>query len=125
MLTVHGSKSPPSLEESQEIARDYLIDSPTFKFDGMEEGVKLIDFEDLDEANSWAFDYEFECINAGYGDRSGQSAAGVVTPHAARITVAGGEVTSAIIDQKWDMMEQKTIEPGVGRPIFIQLQYVP
>lgn len=110
-----------SLEESQEIARDYLIDSPTFKFDGMEEGVKLIDVKDLDEANGWAFDYEFECINAGYGDRSEQSVAGVITPHAARIAVAGGEVTSAIIDQKWDMMEQKTIDPSTGRPTFIQL----
>ncbi len=89
----------------------------------MEEGVKLIDVEDLDEANSWAFDYEFECINAGYGDRSGQSVIGVITPHAARITEVGGEVTSAIMNQKWDMMEQKTIEPGAGRLIFTQLQY--
>ncbi len=95
----------PSEEESQEIAIEYLLNCSTFKFDGIEDSVRLVATNTLRGPNSWEFIYEFECLHAGYGDRSGQYVAEVITPHTARIIVVRGEVTSAI-DEKWDMMKQ-------------------
>jgi hypothetical protein len=39
-----------------------------------------------------------------------QMLAQVITPHTARIIVEQGRVTSAIMDEKWDMLEQKLID---------------
>jgi len=39
-----------------------------------------------------------------------QMLAQVITPHTARIIIEQGRVTSAIMDEKWDMLEQKMID---------------
>ena len=41
---------------------------------------------------------------------AGQMLAQVITHHTARITVEQGRVTSAIMDEKWDMLELKLID---------------
>jgi hypothetical protein len=34
----------------------------------------------------------------------------VITPHQAVITVEKGKITSAIMDEQWDMMKQKMLK---------------
>jgi len=104
-----GGPARVSEEESQEIARDYLIDSPTFKFDGIADSLELTATNTLRSPYSWEFVYEFESAHAGYGDRTGEVVLEVITPHTAGITVKRGEVTSAIMDEKWDMMKQELL----------------
>jgi hypothetical protein len=53
--------------------------------------------------------YEFMSSQAGYGDRSGEAPAQVITQHTIVVRVAGGEVTSAIIDGIWDEMYQRML----------------
>ena len=53
--------------------------------------------------------FEFDCRHAVYGDRTGLSLAQVITPHTARIVVMEGEVVSAVLDDRWDMIEQVMI----------------
>lgn len=98
-----------SKEKSQEIARDYLRNSPTFKFDGMEDTLRLVETNTMRCPYCWEFVFEFASRHAGYGNRSGQILAQVITSHTARIMVQEGEVVSAIMDDKWDMMWQKMI----------------
>ncbi len=57
----------------------------------------------------WEFTFEFDSRHAGYGDRTGQVLAQVITPHRAVVTVEEGEVTSAVMDGKWDMLRQEMI----------------
>jgi hypothetical protein len=95
-----------TLEESQQIALDYLKNSPTYQFDGIEDTVELIDTLTLRCPSCWTFVYKFESRHAGYGDRTGQMLAQVITPHEAAITVIQGEVTNAVMDGKWDMQFQ-------------------
>ncbi|MFO8100736.1 MAG: protease inhibitor I42 family protein [Dehalococcoidia bacterium] len=109
-----GTESTPEPEgvteaESQQIALDYLLQSPTFLFDGMEDSVQLVETETLRCPYCWTFVYDFECRHAGYGDRTGQVLLQVITPHTARITVQEGEVTGAVMDERWNMMTQKEI----------------
>lgn len=100
-----------SQEESEEIARNYLLNCPTFKFDGIEDTVELVATNTMKCPYCWEFVFEFQCRHAGYGDRTGQILAEAITPHTAKIIVEQGEVISAIMDDQWDMMEQ-VIPPG-------------
>jgi hypothetical protein len=97
-------------DESQLIARDFVIKEPTFAFDGMLDTLNLVETITLRCPYCWEFVYEFDCAAAGYGDRTDVIVAQVITPHSARVTVQEGVVTSAAMDGKWDMIEQKLIE---------------
>jgi hypothetical protein len=98
-----------SQEESQEIARQYVINEPTFVFDGMGETLALVNTTTLKCPYCWEFAYQLDCRQSGYGNRTGLMVAQVITPHTARIVVQEGKVTSAVMDGSWDMMGQKTI----------------
>ena len=97
-------------EGSRQLAERFVRQSPTFAFDGNEETLELVKTLKLDSENDWQFVYQFESAHAGYGDRTGQMLAEVITRHEARITVEQGEIKTAIMDEKWDMLEQRMID---------------
>jgi hypothetical protein len=101
-----------SQDESRSIARAYVVNSPTFRFDGMEETLELVSEDTLRCPYCWEFVFEFDSRHSGYGDRTNQALAQVITPHTARITVQEGEVVSAVMDGKWDMMKQELLPAG-------------
>lgn len=45
--------------------------------------------------------------NSGYGDRKGAVVASVITTHTAKVVVEGGTISSAILDDVWDMLAQR------------------
>lgn len=96
-------------EESQKIAEDFVRNSPTFVFDGIEDTLVLTDTVPLVTPNGWQFMYEFDSRHAGYGDRTGQVLAQVITPHRAAIMVEEGEITLAVMDERWRMDTQEII----------------
>ena len=107
-----GCKSPETLvteEQSQEIARQFVLNEATFKYDGMEETLKLVATNTLSSPYTWEFVFEFQSRHSGYGDRTGMVLLQVITPHMARIAVKEGKVESAVMDDRWDMMKQKFI----------------
>jgi hypothetical protein len=108
-VTVSQESSVITEEKSHSIALDYLRNSPTFKFDGIENTLKLVSTAALGKLYSWRFDYEFQCRHAGYGDRSGQILLQVITFHKAQIVVEKGEVAYAVLDGKWNMLRQKAV----------------
>jgi len=95
-------------KESKEIARNFVENSATYKFDGF----------DLESKETmvmrcpycWQFIFEFQSRAAGYGDRTGKMLAQVITPHITVVTVTEGEVKAALLDGKWDMVKQETIK---------------
>lgn len=101
-----------SREESQQIAEGFLRSSPTFKFDGMENTLKLVSTAVREKPYCWEFEYEFKCRQAGYGDRSGKILAQVITFHRAMIVVQRGEVIYAMLDGRWDILSQKIVKGG-------------
>lgn len=96
--------------ESREIAENYVRNSPTFKFDGIEDSLRLVATNPLRCPSCWEFVYQFQCAHAGYGDRTGKVLAQVITPHTASIVVQEGRVVSATMDGRWDMIKQSMIE---------------
>lgn len=71
-VTELGAFRQMSEEESRRIAEEYLRNSPTFVFDGMEETLILADTLTTQHPYSWIFVFEFDSRHAGYGDRTGQ-----------------------------------------------------
>jgi hypothetical protein len=95
--------------QARNLAEDFVRNSPTFVFDGIEDSLKLVETLYPDIENSWTFVFQFESRQAGYGDRTGQVLAQVITPHEAVITIEQGEVKSAVIDETWDMLTQQPV----------------
>ena len=99
-----------SEEESRRIAKEFVKSSPTFVFDGIEDTLRLTDTITLRCPHCWQFIFEFDSGHAGYGDRTGQALAQVITHHIAQITIVMGEVKSAVMDDMWDMLNQENID---------------
>ncbi len=110
-LTVAGQacQTQYTEEASRDIAEEFVKNSPTLTFDGIEGSLELVETLYPDIENAWTFVYRFESRHADYGDRTGQVLAQVITPHEVTITVEQGKVKSAIMDEKWDMIDQKML----------------
>jgi hypothetical protein len=108
-------------EGSRELADDFVRNSPTYFFDGIEESLILEETvwllkenkpgspETLPKVHGWSFTFKFESAHSGYGDRSGKVLTQVITSHEAVIMVEAGEVASAIMDGDWDMINQRML----------------
>ena len=104
-------------ERAVEIAREFLIQAPTFKFDGIPETIKIIETRILE---SFPIQYvvviEFDSRHAGYGDRANQTLVQVITNHIAEIKVVSDNVVQAVIDDEWDELNQDVMGSIDGEP---------
>ncbi len=99
-----------SLEESQAIAENFVKNEATFVFDGLPDTLRLTSTSvTANQPERFIFTFEFDCRQAGYGDRTGQMLAQVITHHQAIVSVAHGEVTSATMNNQLDMLQQKPL----------------
>lgn len=96
-----------SREGSQRVAEEFVRLETTFRFDGIPDTLKTTSTTSV--ANGWKYTIEFYSRHSGYGNRSGQILAQVITHHTAVITVEAGRVTSAIMDGVWDMINQRML----------------
>ncbi|PBO84727.1 MAG: hypothetical protein COA77_07740 [Thaumarchaeota archaeon] len=93
--------------EAEEIAKRFVFSAPTFSYDGMPESFKVGDII-IQESfpPQFVVPIDFDSLHGGYGDRTEQIVTQVITPHTIIVTVTNGMVTSAIIDRKWDELNQ-------------------
>ncbi len=98
-----------SSTEAENIAEEWIKNAPTYKYDGSNLTlINHVTMESFPEQHSLT--YSFISSHAGYGNRSDQMTAEVITNHTLNINMYQGLVTSAIIDDVWDEMNQQTIE---------------
>jgi hypothetical protein len=90
--------------ESQRVAEEFVKKEATYRFDGIPETLKVTSTTSV--GNGWQYTIEFDSRHAGYGNRSGQILAEVITHHIAEVTLQAGKVTKAIMDGQWDMISQ-------------------
>jgi hypothetical protein len=121
-LRTHAMSTSP--EEARAIAEEWITNAPTYAYDGSNltpNGHLIRDsFPEQHEIT-----YEFVSSQAGYGDRSGKAAAQVITQHTIVVRIAGGEVTSAIIDGVWDEMYQRMLSDLVVMESLIPCDEAP
>ncbi len=98
-----------TVEESLRIAREFVKNSPTFQYDGIEETLEHVETLTARCPYCWLFTFTFDSRHGGYGNRTDQILIQVITTHVVRITVERGVIVSAIMDGVWDMMRQEMI----------------
>lgn len=110
-VTGEEEVAPPqqSEDESQRIAVAFILSSPTFTRDGREDTLRLVATTALEQPFSWQFEYEFQCGTPGYGRMTPRPAPIIITSHRAEIVVQEGKVISAVLDDKWNMLQQRMI----------------
>lgn len=102
------SKLNNSSELAVNIAQNFLFHASTFKFDGLPESV-VVEGIILIESNpsQYVVTISFDSAHSGYGNRSEQVLAQVITKHTAIITVVNDNVGSASIDDLWNEITQE------------------
>lgn len=109
LLACSGQQSQKyTVEESERIARDFVQNEATFRFDGIADTLELTNTSELG-AGSWEFTFRYDSRASGYGDRTGQFLLQVITPHEAKVTAKNYKVTKAIMDNRWDMIAQRLL----------------
>jgi hypothetical protein len=109
-IVVSTSKGEPLTEQmSLELSRNYVLNSPTFLFDGEVNSLSYVETRYLRCPYCWQFVFSFNSLHSGYGDRNGQALAEVITPHEAVITMIKGKISQGVLDDRWDMMAQRFI----------------
>lgn len=100
-------------ERYADVARAWIEnDSPTYNFDGSD--LELVRSEKID-TNTYQYTFEFESSQAGYGDRSDEMSAQVITPHSVVVRIESGQVVSVITDGVYDEMTgELTSAPGTS-----------
>lgn len=96
------------LENSREISETFILNSPTYSYDG--KNLEIISYETLRCEGCYLFTFRFNSTHQGYGNRQNQILPTTITPHKIEITIIEGKVNKAIIDQYWDELNQKEIE---------------
>lgn len=91
-------------ERSKQIAQEAAENAPTYKFDGFD--LKFESSEALPCVNCWEFTFSFSSRHAGYGNRTGQILAQVITPHQIRVNVEDEEVVVVVTDRTFDELKQ-------------------
>jgi hypothetical protein len=122
-------KSCDTRDVASLVAENFVKDDETFRFDGMRDTLSLRvehvnSLDDLIapklsgvamaltlplEPKEYTFKAKFDSRHSGYGDRTGKYLAEVITPHEAEITIVNCQVTSAVMDGKWNMLTEKPV----------------
>ena len=104
-------------DAAAKIALSFVKNGTTYIFDGMVETLRVIR---IDVLESYPLQYlvtiGFDSRHAGYGDRTGQVLLQVITRHIAVVKVMSGKVVSAVLDEKWDELNQREVAPSDEQP---------
>ncbi len=104
-------------EKAQEVAEQWIkSQAATYIFDGYD--LKFLKAEKLKKGEQYELIFSFTSRSTGYGDRSGEMTAQVITHHVIEVIIERGKVVRAITDGVYDEIEHVLIEPET-RMIFV------
>ncbi|MDD5043614.1 MAG: DUF333 domain-containing protein [Patescibacteria group bacterium] len=118
-----GEKDDSAGGESKNIARDWILaNSPTYRFDGA--GLNFMETKSLTCSGCFEHLFSFTSSQAGYGDRTGEILAQMMTPHEIRVETRNGAITSAITDNKYDEIKKELL-PEVREAKSLKISLIP
>ncbi len=98
-----------SLDESRQIAENWMQnESPTYTYDGSD--LLLVMENIIEEGRRYQFEFEFQSSSAGYGDRTGEMTAQVITEHRTKVVVDYGQVIEAVTDEVYSELDARLLE---------------
>ena len=111
----NGGDDTVDMMTSGEIAREFMLNTPTYRHDGSD--LLLVESEE-NGVDTYIFD--FESSNTGYGDRSGKETLSSNVNHQTVVMVDDGVVTSAITDNYWNEATDSVVKEQ-----FVTMKYEP
>ena len=102
----------PAEKRAMEVVEAYVKSTPTYQYDGIDRSLQLVETNPSREcATCIELTYMFQSRHGGYGDRTGKIVTQVITDHTVVVTVNNEQVTTAVMDNRWDAVAQQTIAP--------------
>lgn len=93
--------------DAVEKVRQFTVTHPTFMYDGIPSSLDLTLVSVIDgEIPAYVVEVNFDSEHPGFGDRSDQKIANVLTHHTMTVIVSNYGIGSAIIDGIWDEFNQ-------------------
>jgi hypothetical protein len=99
------NKRQYTLEDNKQIATLFILNSPTYSSSGTK--LQLIETKTVVECSS-CYEFKFEFIASGYGSKN-VMVDPIKEKYFAYILVEEGEVARAIVNDKWDELEQEMV----------------
>jgi len=110
-------------EKAREVAEQWIkSEASTYVFDGYD--LEFLEVEEIIEGRRYELTFAFESRAAGYGDRSEEMAAQVITPHEMVVVVDQGEVVTAVTDGVYDEIAGEMIEETLIETMQIELYFI-
>lgn len=113
-------------EQALNEARRFILESSTFKHDGISDTLK-IKYVSVMESQPVQYNVEasYTSTHSGYGDRTDQMVAQVLTDHNVELIITKGTVVSAINDRTWDEIRHQYItrESDLDFPMNVSEAY--
>ena len=99
-------------EAGEKAASDFVRNSPTFRFDGIEESFRLESSRSIEFCRGcYEYIFYFESSHPGVGDRTGVKLRTYITPHRAVLNMVDNTVVAmGVLDESWDMGRQLIID---------------
>ena len=95
-------------EKIIDFARQFIINGPTFSYDGIPDSleIKIVSADDSD--SKFLLEGKFKTLHTGYGNRGNLDLPEDITLHTIRVSVVDEKIISAVIDNQWDELNQIT-----------------
>jgi len=117
MVVKPGHSEVPDGDDSVQIAIYFIKYSPTYEYDGMDGTLRVVEHRILESYPVQnVIIMTFDSSHAGFGDRTGQVLAQLITRHRVSVTVVEGKVVHAVIDEVWDELNQREVGSSDEEP---------
>ena len=103
---------PVGSSASVQAAEDFVRNSPTFRFDGIEDTFKLESSRAIKFCpGCYEYTFYFESRHPGVGDRTGIRLRDIITPHRVVVNITyETNVVMGVMDDSWDIGRQLIID---------------
>ncbi len=96
---------------SESTAEEFVVNSPTFLFDGIEGTFRLESGRQMQYCpGCYEYIFYFESRHPGVGDRTGIDLRSYNTPHRAVVNLVDNKVMMGVLDESWDIGRQLIID---------------
>ena len=110
--TISPLSDSPEERASEASARAFVVNSATFRFDGIEESLRLESRRQIKYCpGCYEYNFYFESGHPGVGDRTGVELRSEITPHRAVLNLVDiTRVAMGVMDDSWDTGRQLIID---------------
>ena len=90
------------------IVKQFIVTSPTFSYDGIIETLEIDIISSNTSDSKFLLEGKFKTLHSGYGDLEKVELSEKITLHSIEVLIVDEKVISAVIDNKWDEINQST-----------------